>query len=100
MALGAVKLRDMKMTRTESHEDMEPAMPSYPWGLRLHLDEHELEKLGIELPNVGEEFVVVGIGTVTSVSQNQSEDGTRKHVEVQLEKLGFESREETINLDS
>jgi hypothetical protein len=90
----------MHMTRSEAQEDMEPMAPSFPWGLRLHLDETELDKLGISLPNVGEEFVVVGIGTVTSVSQNQSEDGTRKHVEVQLEKLAFESRNETINLDS
>lgn len=104
MALGTVKLRDMRLSREERKEMAEPMsvgdMPEYPYGLRLHLDQDEIAKLGISLPDVGEQFVVVGIGVVTSVSQHKGEAHTSQHVEVQLEKLAFESREETISLDS
>lgn len=100
--LGTVRLRDMALTRSEQREMIEPAdigdAPEFPFGLRLHLDEDELQKLGIDLPEIGESFVVVGIGTVTSVSQHQREDHTSQHVEVQLEKLAFESREESVSL--
>lgn len=99
--LGNVKLRDMKVSRDEREDMLVPDigdMPNYPYGLRLHLDEDELGKLGISLPDVGEEFVIVGIGTVTSVSQDQNGERTSQHVEVQLEKLAFESREETVSI--
>lgn len=92
------KLFDMKLTKKEKKElEPFPAMkyegPDYPYGLRLHLDEDALEKLGISLPNVGETFEVSGIGVVMSVSENRHESQGRKHksqsVEIQLQKLGL-----------
>lgn len=49
--------------------------PSYPWGLQLNLDEETLQKLGlVALPRVGKTLMLAARVSVTSVSENESQD--------------------------
>ena len=62
---------------------------SFPYGLAISLDDESLSKLGIKdpLPGVGEEYIVVGVGKISSVSKNSSERRVSRNVTIQLEKL-------------
>ena len=61
---------------------------SFPYGLRLNLDDESLTKLGIkDLPKVGEAWIIVGVGKVASVSKSDNERRTNRDVSIQLEKL-------------
>ncbi len=93
MPLGNLKLRDMKLSRREKAEEASPVgdQPDYPYGLRLSLDEDALDKLGIELPDVGDAFFVVAVATVQSVSEHQSEDRASQNVELQIEQLSLDA---------
>ena len=93
MPLGNLKLRDMKLSRSEKVEEVSPISdaPDYPYGLRLSLDEDALDKLGIELPDVGDSFFVVAVATVQSVSEHQSEGSTSQNVELQIEQLSLDA---------
>ena len=90
--LGKLKLRDMKLSRSEKAEDAEqPSAPDYPYGLRLNLDQDALEKLGIELPDVGETFFVVAVATVQSVSEHKSDEHTSQDVSLQIKQLSLDA---------
>lgn len=72
------KLVDMKYTKAEiKAESKEMRMgepPAYPWGLCLHLEKDELDKLGIStLPQVGSEVHFAAVAKVTSVNQSARE---------------------------
>ena len=92
MHLGNLKLKDMKLTRSEKTEEAEIATdtPDYPYGLTLNLDQDALEKLGIELPDVGDSFFVVAIAKVKSVSEHQSDEHTSQDVSLQIEQLSLD----------
>lgn len=71
---------DLTYTKAEKKEEAKeyaspgPAM-DYPWGLCLHLEKRELDKLGItELPGVGDEFHIAVIAKVTQVAQQSGAD--------------------------
>lgn len=53
--------------------------PLYPWGLEVTLDTAALEKLGLadKLPAVGSSLKLRALVDVTSVSENESQDGGR-----------------------
>ena len=63
--------------------------PRYPYGLDLDLDTESLKKLGIgELPTVGTEMIVVGVGVVTSASTSERVEGKAdRNITIQLQKL-------------
>ncbi len=92
MPLGNLKLRDMKLTRAEKVETAEIASdrPDYPYGLSLNLNTESLEKLGIDLPDMGDTFFIVAIATVRSVSEHQSDDHTSQDVSLQIEQLSLD----------
>lgn len=72
-------------------------MPRYPWGLTVSLTERELEKLGFgvdELPEVGNMTHLMAMGTVTSVSCNETEGGKRCRVEIQITHLSAETEDD------
>jgi len=57
----------------------------YPYGLCLHLEGADMDKLGIKrLPEVGDEYVVKAIAKVTSVSSNESEQNANSSVSLQI----------------
>ena len=92
MPLGNLKLKDMKLTRSEKTEEAEIATdtPDYPYGLTLNLDQDALEKLGIELPDVGDSFFVVAIAKVKAVSEHQSDEHSSQDVSLQIEQLSLD----------
>jgi len=86
----AAQMVDMSYTPKERKEEATelatPQPPAYPWGLEIRLEKDELEKLGItDLPGVGDEFHIMAVGRVTSVSQAYREDTDEsKCVSIQL----------------
>ena len=94
--VDALKMVSMRKEK-KSGEDMPSTSPveagseeSYPYGLRLRLENDELEKLGMkELPEVGKTCTITAEGVVESISSNQSKgsEGSRKSVEIQITKM-------------
>ena len=84
-------LVDMKLSKKEAKHEVaceSPKGPRYPYGLQISLDDESLKKLGFDsLPDVGDEFIIVGVGPVTSVHEREDEGGTDRNFSVQLEKL-------------
>lgn len=77
------KLISMKRDAKDKREDrmecapMEAVQPDFPWGLVLHLDKDELEKLGMKtMPAVGTKTTIQAKVTVTRVSQSAA-DGAK-----------------------
>jgi hypothetical protein len=68
--------------------------PEYPYGLRLHLNEEELKKLGItQLPDVGVEMLISAKVKVCSVNSYSSENGEHRGMELQIIEMGLGSKE-------
>ncbi len=68
---------DMKRSTTERKGEADVMMTEdeYPWGLRLNLDEAEIEKLGLDIKAVGDECMFVAKGRIVSASMHE-EEGT------------------------
>jgi len=89
-----MSLTNMKLTKKEAKARNEVAIDSsdrFPFGLSISLDDEALDKLGLALPKVGTEMIVIGLGKVTNVSENSGEN-RRKHrnVSIQLEAIEVE----------
>jgi hypothetical protein len=93
------KLTSMKLParKPSTEEKMYPTMceggnePEYPWGLCLNLEEQQLVALGIKtLPKVGATITIQAKGNVTSVSENETQDGTRRSVSIQITDLALD----------
>lgn len=71
-----------------------PACSPYPYGLRLHLTQVELEKLGYEgLPPAGTKVRIEAVACVTrAASEDPDADGDIDYlcVEMQITELGIE----------
>lgn len=92
MALhGLVSMKRTKKDKKRHNSDHAVGSEeSFPHGLTLFLDDESLTKLGIkELPAVGKEMIVVGVGKVESVSKSERSGsrGVDRNVSIQLEKL-------------
>lgn len=101
-----MKLVDMKRTAAERKKSNTLASPGpymgdeYGYGLRLCLDTEEINKLGLKMPDVGEEFRIEAVGTVTEVSANASSTNKRKRIEFQLRKIGVQKGGERSMIDA
>jgi hypothetical protein len=76
------------------HSPMEATAPDYPWGLCLHMDGDEMDKLGIKtMPKVGDEMILVCKCKVTRCMMSSSEytdgDETRS-IDLQITDIGWE----------
>ena len=85
-------LTDMKMSKKQVKGEFEvsPAEngPRFPHGLSISLNNDSLKKLGFDsVPDVGEEFIVVGVGPVTHASEHKRQNGTDRDVTIQLQKV-------------
>lgn len=62
--------------------------PAYPWGLKIRLEDEELDKLGMQLPTVGATMTITCQVQVVSVRQEQElekgDDNMERCVELQI----------------
>lgn len=92
-----MELKSMAITAEERKEKMkeyeskEVSEYEYPYGLRLHLDNDAIEKLGMgDLPEVGAEKMLMAKVKVCEVAKNEREDGSSvKRVELQITDLAL-----------
>lgn len=100
------KLVSMKSSPAERKARSEPTSiasdaPIYPWGLSINLDTESLEKLGVEeLPEVGDERLVIAKVKVTSVSSSDSESGANRNVGLQITEMCLEDAGEKAAAES
>lgn len=87
-------LTDMKLPKREKNTHAEVACdspdedaPRYPYGLTITLDDPEISKLNLKLPEAGEQYIVLGVGSVTRVSQTDNKRGKDRSITIQLEKI-------------
>lgn len=69
--------------------------PRFPYGLRISLTQDELNKLELEAADcfVGGMVHLHAMARITSVSEDQMEDGKKCRVELQIEALCIESED-------
>lgn len=90
----------MKRSKADKRADkleqspMDAVEPDYPWGLCLHMDGDEMDKIGLKImPKVGDEMVLVCKVKVTRTMQSASEytkgDDTRS-IDLQVTEIGWE----------
>jgi hypothetical protein len=90
---------DMAKTAEEMEKDSSPILAGgqekYPYGLRIYLSHDEIEKLGVDVSDweVGATFHLFALAKVTSISQNETENGTNCHVSLQITHLSGESED-------
>lgn len=94
-----MKKTDMKLPprKPTAEEKLYPTMcdpsndPEYPYGLCINLDEQQLAALGMkDLPKVGASITIEATANVTSVSENETQGGTRRSLSLQITELGLE----------
>jgi hypothetical protein len=87
---------DMKRPKPKEEELMVNTVPEaigyerYPWGLRITLQNEELEKLGFKPKDfkIDQDVTIKCEACVTGISENESTDGeARKEVTLQIEKM-------------
>jgi len=61
----------------------------YSYEHRISLDQDTLDKLGIDVPKVGDKYHVLGHGEVTHVSQHSQPGEKTTRVELQLKRMGI-----------
>ena len=71
---------------------MEGESPDYPWGLRISLQDEQLDALGLgHLPRVGAKVNIQATATVQSVSSESVDNGQpNRRVDLQITDLGVE----------
>jgi len=93
------KMIDMAKSKEEMEKDSSPILAGgqekYPYGLRIYLTHEELKKLGVDYSDweVGATFHLFALAKVTSISQNETEDGANCNVSLQLTHLAGESED-------
>ena len=85
------KLVDMKMSKKEAKGEFTVEKddgPRFPHGITIHLDDDSMKKLGFDsLPDVGEEFIVVGVGPVESANESKRQKGVDRSMSIQLQRM-------------
>lgn len=86
------KLTDLKRTagdRTAAKALYETPIDQdeYDYGLRISLGDEELEKLGIKKLEVGKKVIITAAAEVIEFSENESDSGKRRRVELQIQKM-------------
>lgn len=96
-------LVSMKRSPAEAKEAATPAdtAPEYPYGLRLRLEDEELQKLGLTtLPDVGTSLVLTARVEVCGTSAYDSESGKHRSVELQLTDLALAPEQRPANAEA
>lgn len=85
-----------KETQAEAPCTPDPGdQPKYPYGTQLYLCEDELKKLGMkEMPTVGTEVPIMAVAKVVGTSERETQEGSRKTLDLQITSMGFDLPEE------
>jgi hypothetical protein len=80
---------DMKRSKEEKKEygSVSPAREDYPYGLRIDLNDDQMEKLGMELPTVGSTVTLCMKGTVERAELRDTGEGPEASCCIQFKKL-------------
>jgi len=98
------KLVSMKLEKKDREKAYpQPSMledgPIYPWGLNLTLDHETLEKLEVDaLPEAGEQLLLIAKVKVTGTTSNDSTDGKRQSVSLQITEMCLEDAGEKVDV--
>lgn len=84
-------LRRAKESLTPKTVGKESPSP-YSYEHRITLDGDTLQKLGVDIPQVGDKFHALGHAEVTHVSQNSDPGSKSTRVELQFKKLGLQQK--------
>lgn len=93
MASAPFKMADL--SRGKESLDTKPGKITsspYSYEHRISLDQNALDKLGVDVPKVGDQFHAMGHAEVSSVSQADGPNGPNTRVELQLKKLGLRKK--------
>lgn len=90
-----MELKNMELPKIKNEEKIEccsPERPRYPWGLNIRLENEVIERLGIEdMPEVGEEIMIVAKAKVESVSVHENSDKTKnRSISIQITDMAVE----------
>lgn len=67
----------------------------YPYGLCIHLGKEELEKLGMEVPDIGQAFTLTAEVKVTECRESASEKGgDEKSCKLQITEMALSQKKE------
>ena len=73
----------------------QPVEQDYPYGLRLRLNAEELEKIGLDIPKVGEMVHIMAMCEVVSCTAQARKDGGAHHdCELQITHMKAEIEDE------
>jgi hypothetical protein len=92
-----MKLVSMKLSAEKRDAEVaatpEGDAPAYPWGLALHLEHDQLEKLGIDaLPKVGATLAIVAkVKVQTTSTQSSVAGGERRSLSLQITDLAVDT---------
>lgn len=86
------KLTDLKRTSSDksavtSLYEAPSDAEEYDYGLRISLGDEELEKLGIKKLEVGKKVMIAAVAEVIEFSENESDNGKRRRIELQIQKM-------------
>lgn len=80
-------LTSMKRSESEMAKPygLEMEDREYPWGLKVHLEDEDLEKLGIDmLPDVGGKRLMIARVEIVSASRHDTQDGVDRSMSLQI----------------
>lgn len=92
---GFVDMAHTPQEVMDEYKDTTPALPIYPYGLSICLGNDELEKLDLDTNvEVGDRLFMDCIAKVTSVSSNETTEGTKRRIELTITHIALEESEE------
>jgi len=100
-------LKSMKLSEEDKKEETMPSVmdrPSYPYGLKIHLSEECVERLGMnEAPQVGSKFMMLAQVEVVDVHQTEKGDDKKYYsmgmqiTDMDLQKVKKEESKDTAS---
>lgn len=99
-----MKLQNMKLSKEEAQEMMPktaeaPDAPTYPYGLRLDLNDEVLKKLKLgSLPEIGAKLNLQAVVEVCAMSASDSKEGGKyRSLCLQITDMGLEKDRKNVS---
>lgn len=96
-----MKLHSLKRTPEDKQDDhgaVDGTRPDFPWGARLHLQEDQLDQLGLNtIPVAGATVAVEAIGIVQGYREEMLDGKTVRSLEIQLTDMGLAVQGEPVS---